>query len=126
VPGYDATTVRLEQKTTDDITILALDGELDAFNLPTVSEKVDALIDAGSTKLVVNLHLLTFINSSALGWLLETRERLDELAGDLVIAEPSEFFERAAVSLGIDRIFEIYTVEDEAVRHFEEAGRGGP
>ena len=118
--------MRVEQKTTDDVTILAFDGELDAFNLSAVSEKVDALINAGSTKLVVNLRLLTFINSSALGWLLETRERLDELAGDLVIAEPSEFFERAAVSLGIDRIFEIYPVEDEAVRHFQEAGRGGP
>ena len=52
------------------VAILGFTGEFDAFNLPTVSEKIDVLIQTGCTELVFNLRLLKFINSSALGYLI--------------------------------------------------------
>ena len=59
--------MKVERNRVQDVTILKFVGEFDAFNLPTYSQKIDALVEEGETSMVFNLHLLTFINSSALG-----------------------------------------------------------
>ncbi|MHC4493720.1 MAG: STAS domain-containing protein [Planctomycetota bacterium] len=110
--------MKIERKTAGNVTILAFTGEFDAFNLPQVGEKIDALIQKGSTHLVFNLRLLKFINSSALGYLIKTAKRLKELDGELVLSEPSKFFQTTIKTLGIDRIFRIYPDDQEAVKYF--------
>ena len=114
--------MRIERKSDGDVTLLAFTGEFDASNLPTISEKLDNLIETGVKKLVLNLRLLKFINSSALGYLIKTRKRLAELDGDLVIAQPSKFFQSTITTLGIDQIFKIFPVNEEAIKYFHDAG----
>jgi len=105
------------------VTILSFTGEFDAFNLPKISEGIDQLIQKGRTRLIFNLKGLKFINSSSLGYMITTQKRLREYDGELVVAEPSKFFETTVATLGIDRIFKIYPNDDEAVKHFH--GEGG-
>ena len=93
--------MKIERKTAGDVTLLAFTGEFDAFNLPTISEKLDNLIQTGVKKLVFNLRLLKFINSSALGYLIKTHKRLKEIDGELVLSEPSKFFQSTITTLGI-------------------------
>lgn len=114
--------MKIERNTVGNVTILAFTGEFDAFNLPTISEKIDALIQAGCMKLVFNLRLLKFINSSALGYLIKTHKRLRELEGELVLSEPSKFFQTTIKTLGIDQIFKVFVDDDEAVKYFQDAG----
>ncbi len=116
--------MKIERKTAadGDVTILAFTGEFDAFNLPTISEKIDTLISKGCTRLVFNLHLLKFINSSALGYLIKTHKRLKQLDGELVLSQPSKFFQTTIATLGIDQIFKIYAGDSEAVSYFAESG----
>ena len=64
--------MKIERKQVGDIHIISFAGEFDAFNLPTVSEKIDAFIAKGGTRLVFNLKNLRFINSSALGYFVKT------------------------------------------------------
>jgi len=110
--------MKIERKTAGNVTILAFTGEFDAFNLPQVGEKIDTLIQKGCTHLVFNLRLLKFINSSALGYLIKTAKRLKELDGELVLSEPSKFFQTTIKTLGIDQIFRIYPDDQEAVKYF--------
>jgi len=114
--------MKIDRKTAGDVTLLAFTGEFDAFNLPTISEKIDALIQSGVSRLVFNLHLLKFINSSALGYLIKTSKRLKELDGELVLSEPSKFFQSTIATLGIDQIFKIFPNDEEAVKYFHQAG----
>ncbi len=114
--------MKIERKTAGDVTILAFTGEFDAFNLPTISEKIDALINTGCTKLVFSLSRLKFINSSALGYLIKTHKRLRELDGELVLCQPSKFFETTIKTLGIDQIFSIFGTDEDAVKHFHNVG----
>jgi len=114
--------MKIERKTAGNVTILAFTGEFDAFNLPTVGEKIDQLIQKGCTHLVFNLRLLKFINSSALGYLIKTAKRLKELDGELVLAEPSKFFQTTIKTLGIDQIFKIFPNDEESVKYFHDAG----
>jgi len=114
--------MKIGRKTAGDVNILSFAGEFDAFNLPTISEKIDSLIQKGGTLLVFNLKELKFINSSALGYLIKTHKRLRELEGELVLSEPSKFFQSTITTLGIDQIFRIYPNDDEAVKYFHDMG----
>ena len=100
------------------VTFVVFDGEFDAFNLAPTAKQVDALLDGGRTKLVFNLKKLSFINSSALGYLIKTRKRAQAGGGDLVLAEPSNFFRKTLVTLGLDKVFCVYETETDALRHY--------
>jgi anti-anti-sigma factor len=81
--------MKLEKRRYDDVVILKFTGEFDAFNLPTFSQKIDAMIEAGDRQLVLDLHALKFINSAALGYLIKTSKRVREMKGEMVLALPS-------------------------------------
>jgi anti-sigma B factor antagonist len=110
--------MKVERKQWGDVTILSFVGEFDAFNLPTFSSKIDHLIETGQTNLVFNLRLLTFINSSALGYLVKTKKRAEEAGGNLVLVTPSKFVKKALTVLGLHEFFRMYETEEEGVLFF--------
>ncbi len=114
--------MKVERKRWDDVTILQFIGEFDAFNLPTFSSKIDAILEGGDTRLVFNLRLLTFINSSALGYLLKTKKRAMELGGDLALVAPSKFIKKTLVTLGLQEVFRIYENDEDGVLSFKRPG----
>ncbi len=101
-----------------DITVAEFAGELDAFNLAATAKQIDALIDGGESRLVFDLKKLSFINSSALGYLIKVRKKVQAAGGDLVLAQPSNFFRKTLVTLGLDKLFSVYESADDGVRHF--------
>lgn len=114
--------MKVERKRWQNVTILGFIGEFDAFNLPTYSQKIDALVEAGETQMVFNLRLLTFINSSALGYLLKVKKRCQELGGDLTLVAPSKFIKKTLLTLGLQEVFNIYESDEDGVLSFEKPG----
>lgn len=115
--------MKVERRRVQSVTFLSFVGEFDAFNLPTYSQKIDALVEQGETQMVFNLRLLTFINSSALGYLLKVKKRCQELGGDLVLVQPSKFIKKTLLTLGLQEVFGIYeTEEDGALAFLRPAG----
>jgi anti-sigma B factor antagonist len=98
------------------VNILRFEGSFDAANLEKVSEGIDALIAAGHSRFVFNLKGLGFINSSALGYIIKTKNGLEDEGGALVISEPSAQFETVITELGIDQMFDLCTSDDEALK----------
>ncbi len=117
-----AFTVEIEREAVGDVTILALKGEFDVWNLSETREAVDDLIGAGARKLVLNLHGLTFITSSAVGLMIKTYRELKELDGELVIAVPSNYFHRTLTTLGVDQLFKVFPTNEDAVEYFDDGG----
>jgi anti-sigma B factor antagonist len=110
--------MKVERKRWENVTILSFVGEFDAFNLPTYSQKIDALAESGETQLVFNLRLLTFINSSALGYLLKVKKRCQELGGDLVLVAPSKFIKKTLLTLGLQEVFDLYETDEDGALHY--------
>lgn len=117
--------MKIERRTDGSVTTIAFTGEFDGFNLPEVSEEIDGFIDSGARHVVFNLRELKFINSSALGYLIKTAKRLKGMDGELVLSEPSQFFETTVRTLGIDQIFRMFPSDGEAVKHFGKPGGAG-
>ena len=52
-----------------DVVVITFDGEIADF--PVLVQSVDNLIADGTQHMVIDLHTLPFINSAALGYLVE-------------------------------------------------------
>jgi anti-anti-sigma factor len=111
--------MKLEKRRYDDVVILKFTGEFDAFNLPTFSAKIDAMIEAGDRQLVLDLHALKFLNSSALGYLIKTNKRVKDLGGGLVIARPSKFVTKTLSTLGLESVFTVMQAVEDGIVHFK-------
>ena len=96
----------------DGATVVSLAGELDLYNAEDVRA---ALLEACSdepTVLVVDLAEVTFIDSTALGVLIEARSRLVDRDG-FRLAAPGLETRRALEISGLDRHFSVHdTVAD--------------
>lgn len=110
--------MKLDHTQQGDVTILEFTGEFDAFNLGPVSKAVDDMIDHGQAKIVFQLKKLTFLNSSALGYLIKARKRAQAAGGDAVLAEPSKFVRKLLATVGLDKLFSIYESTEDALRHY--------
>ncbi len=112
--------MKLEKHRYEDVVILKFTGEFDSFNLPAFIERIDRMIQQGDTLLVFDLHLLKFINSAALGYLIKTNKGVKTAGGELVLARPSKFVKKTLVTLGLDGVFTIFDSVEHAVRHLHQ------
>ena len=98
----------------DGATVVSLAGELDLYNAEDVRA---ALLEACADEpavLVVDLAEVTFIDSTALGALIEARASLGSKDG-FVLASPGLEARRALEISGLDRHFEVRETLEEAL-----------
>jgi len=83
--------MRISEHSTDDVTILDLlspvsgDGSHQLF-IP----QIQALLDEGHRKFVLNLQDLSWINSSGLGLFIGARRLVDEAGGEMVLCNVNQ------------------------------------
>jgi anti-sigma B factor antagonist len=96
----------------DGATVVALAGELDLYNAEDVRAALLECCNEEPTILVLDLSEVTFIDSTALGVLIEARSRLADRGG-FRLASPGLETRRALEVSGLDRHFSVYeTVSD--------------
>jgi anti-sigma B factor antagonist len=106
----------IEDRTADDEThVVAVAGEIDLFTSPEFKQRVSAPIDAGRTRVIVDLTETTFIDSSSLGVLIGAHRRLLRLDGRLVIVCCSDAIAKTFRITGLDGVFTIVGSLDEAL-----------
>ncbi len=104
---------------------LTLTGEFDAFAANPFLEQIEAIVQSGSVNVVVNLRLVLFINSTAIGSLVKARKRARGLGGNLVLAEPSARVKDALDTLGLGQVIQSFASDDDAVQHLAETDDDG-
>jgi len=84
-----------------------LAGELDLYNANEVREALIACCEESPERLVVDLSDVKFIDSTALGVLIEARTRLTNRKGFL-LASPGLETKRALEISGLDKHFSVH------------------
>ena len=97
-----------------DAVIVHLAGELDLYNSHLVREALIACTFEQPPRLVVDLGGVEFIDSTALGVLVEARSRMNERQAFLLAAPGLETRRALAIS-GLDRHFAVHPTVDEAL-----------
>jgi anti-sigma B factor antagonist len=110
--GRESAVAGVDQR--DGTVVVSLTGELDLYNAEEVR---GALLDACATEpeaLVVDLEEVRFIDSTALGVLIEARSRLADRSG-FRLAAPGLETRRALEVSGLDRHFLVHDTVAEAL-----------
>ena len=97
-----------------DACVVKLGGVLDLYNAPQVREALTDACGDSSERVVVDLSEVEFIDSTALGVLIEARTRLDNRRAFL-LAAPGLETRRALEISGLDRHFRVHTSVSEAL-----------
>jgi anti-sigma B factor antagonist len=88
--------------------IVAVRGEADLHSSPELSDRLEALIDDGAQRVLVDLSETTFIDSMALGVLLGSTKRLRANDGQLELIVPTPDIRRIFEITMLDRILVIH------------------
>jgi anti-sigma B factor antagonist len=94
--------------------VVRLAGELDLYNAHQVREALLACSSENPARLVVDLGEVQFLDSTALGVLVEARSRVEDKQAFL-LAAPGGETRRALEVSGLDRHFNIRGSVDEAL-----------
>jgi len=101
-------------KAVDDAFVVKLGGELDLYNAPQVREALMQVCADSPTRIVVDLSEVEFIDSTALGILIEARTKLENQRA-FMLAAPGLETRRALEISGLDRHFTVHESVSEAL-----------
>jgi anti-anti-sigma factor len=109
--------MKVSRRKAGDVVVLTLDGIFDSDALPMARRETEEILAAGALKVCINCSRVTFVNSTALGFLVELAKRLKQLDGECVLSQLSDFFRSTARVLELHYIFEIFETDGEALAH---------
>ncbi len=98
----------------DSATVVQLAGELDLYNAHVVRAALFDAAGANPERLVVDLSAVRFVDSTALGVLIEARTRLQNRQA-FMLASPGLETRRALEVSGLDRHFSVHDSVDDAL-----------
>jgi anti-sigma B factor antagonist len=94
--------------------VVRLGGELDLYNAAQVRAALVEAVAEAPERIVVDLGEVEFLDSTALGVLIEARSRLANRAG-LMLAAPGLETRRALQISGLDQLFAVHETVPEAL-----------
>lgn len=104
-----------DRKVDEDTHVIAVTGEIDLFTAPEFKQRMSSLIDAGRSRVIVDLSETTFIDSSSLGVLIGAHRRLKLRGGALLVVCDSEAIGKTFKITGLDGVFTISSSVDAAL-----------
>jgi anti-sigma B factor antagonist len=110
--------IDIDIKSQNDYKVIKPTGDLDVYTVGSLRDAIGNLIEEGSTKVVVDLDAVPFMDSSGLGALMGGVRRLREAGGDLAIACTREQHLKLFTITGFGEGVSIAPTVDEAAGGF--------
>lgn len=98
--------------------VIAVEGELDLSSAPELKWTLTDALDAGVTRLVVDLSRTSFMDSTGLGVLIGLRKRLPQGCELLIVCPPGVVRQVFEFS-GTDGAFSMVDTQRDAIAHLQ-------
>lgn len=98
----------LDSRTEGPFQIVAVGGEIDVYTAPRLREAIVAAIDAGHTRLVVDVEKVEFLDSTGLGVLVGALKKVRADGGTLDIVCTQERILKIFDITGLDKVFGLH------------------
>ncbi len=105
MPSDSTQPLHIEVETVDGVQVVTPLGEVDIASVTVLQSTMDRLLDEGTTRLVVNLESLDYLDSTGLGCVTAARRRARDLGGDLVLVCTKDRVLRLFRITGLDQVF---------------------
>lgn len=107
----------IEERLAPSGRLLTVSGELDIATAPDLRKRLDAAVDAGTKRIVLDLEAVSFMDSVAMAAIIHTRTRLGD-KGKIAIVVPSTSYTRLVFEIaGLPRCLDLFETRDHAVAH---------
>jgi len=93
-------------------------GFLDGHTAPEFKRFVQALIQKGAVKIIVDCEPLDYISSAGLGVFMNVVQPAREAGGDIILCNQSESIRSIFETLGFNHLFKIFSKLEEARTFF--------
>lgn len=97
-------------------TLVEIEGRFDAVSAPKVKAELHSLIEDGSTRLVISLERMDFIDSAGLGVLVSCLRRAAAEGGDLRLADVPPFCRSIFELTRLTRVFDVTESAEQAIK----------
>ncbi|MFN8451948.1 MAG: STAS domain-containing protein [Anaerolineae bacterium] len=99
----------------DHVTLLEVSGRIDSMNAEELGRALSDEMARGSKQIVLDLAKVSYMSSAGLRELVAAYRKLQEMSGDLRLAQPSSRVLDVLEMSGLDTIFQIFQTRMEAV-----------
>ena len=111
--GYTGVVIHISPSSSDDVTRLALAGELDLTGAQPVDEAVEAALETGASEILLDLTGTTFIASAGVSALLSAQRRTDRGGATFRLISPPGSEGRLIIDLaGLAKLLNLDTEPD--------------
>jgi anti-sigma B factor antagonist len=100
----------------DDSFVVAAGGELDLYTSERLRGELDDVLESGGRRILVDLTGVAFMDSTALGVLVDAAKALRPSGGQLVIVADDPRVTRVIEITGLQRVFRVERSLPEAVQ----------
>ncbi|OFY56629.1 MAG: hypothetical protein A2X22_12100 [Bacteroidetes bacterium GWF2_49_14] len=107
--------MKINIRESGDVRIVHLAGSLDANTSITAETMIHQLLDAGITKIIINLDKTEYISSAGLRVLLSTTKRISAGKGRFILCQPNPAVYRILEISGFLAILDVKTTEADAL-----------
>jgi anti-sigma B factor antagonist len=109
----------IKEKHIGDVSVLYLEGFLDAHTSGTLENSFEKLIIEKISKIIVNFEKLTYISSAGLGVFMAYIETMRNNKGDIKLCNMNDKIFNIFDMLGFPVLFEIFKNEEKALNKFQ-------
>jgi anti-sigma B factor antagonist len=120
----DSLAFQVEELRIDDVEVIVLKGEFDAYSMPLLGDQLDAAIERGDYEVVVDMCGVTFVDMSTLNRIVRAMKEIYRHNGHLVIACGDKHVLRAIDLAGLRHSVRVYDTRDEAIGHLRDRAEG--
>ncbi|MFB3894108.1 MAG: STAS domain-containing protein [Phycisphaerae bacterium] len=92
----------------NDVLVISADGGLNLANAAEFVRQVEALVDAGLRRIIIDCDKLTYISSFGIGVLLKLHRRLAKHGGDVKLCNLRGTAAKALALFRVNTFFAIY------------------
>ncbi|MFZ0564641.1 MAG: STAS domain-containing protein [Chlamydiales bacterium] len=101
-----------------DTVLIRLKGRLDAASSPQLEKQINAIIDSGFFKLILNFSEVDYLSSSGMRLMLSVSKKLKHLEGKVVACNLNDDVMEIIKMAGFHQVLEFYPSEEECLAHF--------
>lgn len=98
-----------------NVAVIDLAGEVDAYTSSRFREVMLDVIEGGTSRIVVSMRNVDYIDSSGLGALVGGLKRISERSGKIVLVCEKPQVRKVFEITGLEKVFQIFESEKDAV-----------
>ena len=95
--------------------LIELGGELDLYTAPELEERLDAVLEEGIKRVLIDLREVTFIDSTGLRVIVTALRRLQDVGGGLAVVCVDENIRQVFELTALDKLIPIRGTREEAL-----------